>query len=163
MIGKQGLKLQQTELNSLVQEVVALLKSELPGRRIEWKIHELPTEACDPHLMKQVFINLLINAAKYTRPRAEAVIEIGQKKINGEFPIYVSDNGVGFNMKYADKLFGVFQRLHSATDRRRPGHGGAHHPQTWRPRLGRGGRNERRDVLFYHRQTRPGGLGKSAG
>ena len=116
MIGKQGLKLQQTELNSLVQEVVALLKSELPHRRIEWKIHELPTEACDPHLMKQVFINLLINAAKYTRPRAEAVIEIGQKKINGEFPIYVSDNGVGFNMKYADKLFGVFQRLHSATE-----------------------------------------------
>jgi two-component system sensor histidine kinase/response regulator len=116
MIGKQGLKRQHVELGHIIADVVALLKTELPARRIEWKIHELPTEACDPHLMKQVFTNLLSNAVKYTKPREDAVIEVGQTKLNGENPIYVRDNGVGFNMKYADKLFGVFQRLHPVSE-----------------------------------------------
>ena len=67
---------------------------------------------CDAGLIKQVFINLLSNAAKYTRPRESARIEVGQKTVDGATAIYVRDNGVGFNMKYANKLFGVFQRLH---------------------------------------------------
>ena len=116
IIGKQELKRQQVELNSIVDEVVASLKAEMPDRRIQWKIQELPMEACDPNLMKQVFTNLLSNAVKYTQPCADAIIEVGQMKVNGETPIYVRDNGVGFNMKYADKLFGVFQRLHPATE-----------------------------------------------
>jgi light-regulated signal transduction histidine kinase (bacteriophytochrome) len=62
--------------------------------------------------MKQVFTNLLSNAVKYTRPRPKAEIEIGTEARNGERAIFVRDNGVGFSMKYADKLFGVFQRLH---------------------------------------------------
>ena len=74
------------------------------------------TAQSDPGLLKQVFANLLSNAIKYTRPRAAAVIEIGQCRINGEPVIFVHDNGVGFNMKYADKLFGVFQRLHRADE-----------------------------------------------
>jgi two-component system, sensor histidine kinase and response regulator len=116
IIGKQELKRQQIELNGIVDEVVASLKTELPARQIQWKIQELPAAACDPHLMKQVFTNLLSNAVKYTQPRATAVIEVGQMQVNGETPIYVRDNGVGFNMKYADKLFGVFQRLHPAAE-----------------------------------------------
>ena len=114
MIGKQGLKRQSTELSGIVDEVVASLKAETTGRHIDWKIQHLPAEECDPNLMKQVFTNLLSNAAKYTQPRADAVIEVGQVRINGENPIYVRDKGVGFSMKNAAKLFGVFQRLHPA-------------------------------------------------
>jgi hypothetical protein len=116
MIGKQELKRQPVELNAIVDEVVALLTIETPKRRIEWKIQELPTTACDPGLMKQVFTNLLSNAVKYTQLRAEAVIEVGQMKVNGETPFYVRDNGAGFDMKYVDKLFGVFQRLHPGSE-----------------------------------------------
>src|SRR5204862_739825 len=76
----------------------------------------LPVIDCDSGLMKQVFANLLANAVKYTRPRPVAVIEIGAQKVNGDTALFVRDNGVGFNMKYADKLFGVFQRLHRAED-----------------------------------------------
>jgi light-regulated signal transduction histidine kinase (bacteriophytochrome) len=66
--------------------------------------------------MKQVFANLLSNAVKYTRPREVAVIEVGASEVEGESVILIRDNGVGFSMKYADKLFGVFQRLHRAED-----------------------------------------------
>ena len=66
--------------------------------------------------MKQVFFNLLSNAVKYTRTRKPAIIEVGPAMIEGGPAIFVRDNGVGFNMKYADKLFGVFQRLHRSED-----------------------------------------------
>jgi light-regulated signal transduction histidine kinase (bacteriophytochrome) len=66
--------------------------------------------------MKQVFANLIGNAVKYTRPRSPAVIEVGASRLNGETTVYVRDNGVGFNMKYVNKLFGVFQRLHRAEE-----------------------------------------------
>ena len=85
-------------------------------RQIEWKIANLPFVECDPTLMRQVVMNLLSNAVKYTRPRDRAVIEVGQMQAGDESVIFVRDNGVGFNMKYADKLFGVFQRLHRAED-----------------------------------------------
>jgi light-regulated signal transduction histidine kinase (bacteriophytochrome) len=83
---------------------------------VTWKIAELPPAECDPILIKQVFQNLIANALKFTRPRECAVIEIGHLQENGESIIFVRDNGVGFNMKYKDKLFGVFQRLHRAED-----------------------------------------------
>jgi len=96
--------------------VIAELAHECAGRRIELKIGSLPAAACDPTLIRQVFQNLIGNALKYSRPRSPAVIEIGQIKENGRPVIFVRDNGVGFSMKYADKLFGVFQRLHRAED-----------------------------------------------
>jgi len=71
---------------------------------------------CDPRFIKQVFLNLLANAVKYTRPQEHARIEIGQLKVDGETAIYVRDNGVGFDMKYSGKLFGAFQRLHDAEE-----------------------------------------------
>ena len=67
-------------------------------------------------MLKHVFANLLSNAIKYTRPRERAVIEVGSRALNGESSVFVRDNGVGFSMKYADKLFGIFQRLHRQED-----------------------------------------------
>jgi PAS domain S-box-containing protein len=115
-VGRQELKREPTPLNSLVEEVVADLKGEIEGRDIEWRISQLPTVEGDPGLLKQVFANLLSNAVKYTRPRQRATIEIGLRKMNDETVLFIRDNGVGFNMKYADKLFGVFQRLHRAEE-----------------------------------------------
>src|SRR5439155_15829225 len=91
-------------------------KKETLERSVEWKIQSLPFVECDPALMEVVFTNLLSNAVKYTRPREQAVIQVGSMEENGEPVIFVRDNGVGFSMKYADKLFGVFQRLHRNED-----------------------------------------------
>lgn len=115
-VGRQEPRRQATGLNSLVSEVVAELKPEAQGRPIEWRIGGLPFADCDPALVKQVFANLISNALKFTRPRAPGIIEVGQLERNGQPVIFVRDNGVGFSMKYADKLFGVFQRLHRAED-----------------------------------------------
>ena len=115
-IGRQELRRQPTPLGGLVDEVLADLKEETAGRTLEWHILPLPAIECDPGLMKQVFANLLSNAVKYTRPRPVAVIEVGYLKKNGDSALFVRDNGVGFNMKYADKLFGVFQRFHRAEE-----------------------------------------------
>src|SRR6266849_6235415 len=115
-VGRHSLSLQVTGLNSIVQEVVSILKPESGGREVEWKIAELPFVDCDPVLIKQVLQNLMANALKSTRPRSRTVIEVGQIDENGHPAVFVRDNGVGFSMKYADKLFGVFQRLHRAED-----------------------------------------------
>jgi len=110
--GRQSLAIQVTELSTVVHDVIAMLEPESEGRTVEWKIGDLPLVECDPTLIRQVFQNLISNGLKYSRPRAQAVIEIGQTERAGETVIFVRDNGVGFSMKYADKLFGVFQRLH---------------------------------------------------
>jgi PAS domain S-box-containing protein len=111
-IGQQAAKVRSTALDSLVDEVVTNMRAEITDRDIEWRIGALPTVVCDPGLMRIVFTNLLSNAVKYTRPREKAVIEVDQTVKDEQLVIYVRDNGVGFDMKYSDKLFGVFQRLH---------------------------------------------------
>ncbi len=101
------------DLSSLVREVIRDLELELAGRNIHWHIADLPTVAGDRAMLRIVLTNLLANALKFTRPRAEAEIEIGSRPGQGrETIIFIRDNGVGFDMTYADKLFGVFQRLH---------------------------------------------------
>ena len=115
-VGRRELSLQVAGLRAVVDEVIVELKSELEGREVEWKISSLPFVECDPGLVKQIFQNLISNAVKFTRPRPKAVIEIGQEERDGVSALYVRDNGVGFSMKYADKLFGVFQRLHRVED-----------------------------------------------
>ena len=115
-VARKELNLQVTGLSSLVDEVLKDLKPETKDREIEWKIAGLPFVECDPVLVKQVFVNLLSNAVKFTRTRPHAVIEVDQTNVDGQTVTYVRDNGVGFSMKYSDKLFGVFQRLHRQED-----------------------------------------------
>jgi light-regulated signal transduction histidine kinase (bacteriophytochrome) len=113
---RKELARQKTELKSMVEDVLFELQPEMQDREIEWRIGELPSVDCDPALTRQVFANLLANAVKFTRPRKSAVIEVGQRWHGGQIALCVRDNGVGFSMKYADKLFGVFQRLHRRED-----------------------------------------------
>jgi PAS domain S-box-containing protein len=107
---RHALRRRTVSLQELVEEVQKGVDT--GGRPIEWRIGRLPTAPCDPALMRQVLFNLLANAVKFTRSRQPAVIEIGAQRRDDEEVVYVRDNGVGFSMKYADKLFGVFQRLH---------------------------------------------------
>jgi PAS domain S-box-containing protein len=111
-LDRKQMELKVTSLNSVVDAVVKELQSECPARQIEWHIGSLPSPKCDPGLMKQVFANLLSNAVKYTRRRERAVIQVDEVMLDGQGVIVVRDNGVGFDLKHADKLFGVFQRLH---------------------------------------------------
>lgn len=99
--------------DSLVHEAVDGLQTEINDRHINWNIEALPEVEADPAMLQQVWVNLISNAVKYTRPRTKAEIKIGcADSGNGEYVFFIQDNGVGFDMQYAHKLFGVFQRLH---------------------------------------------------
>jgi PAS domain S-box-containing protein len=115
-LGRQHAKPRITPLDALVDEVLTSLRAEILERAITCRVGALPALECDPGLMKIVFTNLLSNAVKYTRRSENPMIEVGQIVTDGIPVIYVRDNGVGFDMKYVDKLFGVFQRLHRAED-----------------------------------------------
>ena len=113
-MGRTELRQHRLELAGLVAECIQQLKPEINGRNILWQQNPLPAVQADPALLFQVLINLLSNAIKYTRPRDPAMIEIGcASETDQETVIYVRDNGAGFDMRYSDKLFGVFQRLHT--------------------------------------------------
>jgi signal transduction histidine kinase len=99
-------------LQELAAELIQQLKPESKDRNIVWKVGTLPEVTGDPFLLKQVLSNLLQNAIKYTRPRDPAEIELGHFMREKESVFFVRDNGVGFDMNHAGKLFGVFQRLH---------------------------------------------------
>jgi two-component system, LuxR family, sensor kinase FixL len=111
-VGRGSLRIVTTDLNEVVAETILSLEAETRGRAVDWRVGRLSPADCDPGLMRQVFSNLLANALKFTRQREKAVIEIGEIRNEREPVIFVRDNGVGFDMKYADKLFQVFQRLH---------------------------------------------------
>jgi len=116
-LGQQSLKVCRTELNAIVDDVISILEAECEGREVEWRVAKLPALDCDPILMGQIFQNLLGNALKYSRNRAYAVIEVDSIQQPGKpSVIFVRDNGVGFNRKYADRLFGVFQRFHTDSE-----------------------------------------------
>jgi light-regulated signal transduction histidine kinase (bacteriophytochrome) len=111
-IGRREMNREKVDLGSMVRRALLELPQTTAKREIEWRIETLPVVNGDPGLLELVFVNLLGNAAKFTRTRAGAVIEVGSCETDGTQTIFVRDNGVGFNPKYADKLFGVFQRLH---------------------------------------------------
>jgi PAS domain S-box-containing protein len=111
-LGRQELLTQSVNLDALVRSIITELQPETKGRRVTWRVQSLPSAECDNSLVKQVFRNLLSNALKFTRHREQATIEIGHRMDGNQDVYFVKDNGVGFDMKYADKLFGVFQRLH---------------------------------------------------
>jgi PAS domain S-box-containing protein len=111
-LNRQPVNKRTVDTAELVFQVLETLQGDLYGREVEIVIGELPDCYGDPFLLKQVWLNLLDNAIKYTSKRQHARIEIGYLKRDGKKIYYVRDNGVGFNMQYAGKLFGVFQRLH---------------------------------------------------
>jgi len=111
-LGRQGLLRQQVDLNEVVREVLSSFEKDTLSRHVSWQIGVMPTCDCDGTLIRQVFQNLFSNALKFTFKCEHATIEVGYEFRDGQSVLYVRDNGVGFDMKYADKLFGVFQRLH---------------------------------------------------
>ena len=116
-MGRAEMRIGRVDLTHLLAEVLHSLRPEFQTRNIEWHTEPLPVVLGDRAMLRQVLVNLLANAIKYTRPREPAVIGIGcRRERPGESVVFVRDNGVGFDMKYADKLFGVFQRLHRAEE-----------------------------------------------
>jgi len=115
-LGRQPLTKQRVAAGTIIEQVVSELQRQAEGRSVIVSVGELPQIWGDPSLLKQVFINLIGNAFKYTRQRADAAIEIGTCTIGGEQAFFVRDNGAGFDMQYANQLFKVFQRLHRAED-----------------------------------------------
>lgn len=124
-LGRGAMRLQRVDMQSLVADTRALLDSNLKNeagaegkvRDVEWQIGRLPVLIGDENMLRQVWLNLLGNAVKYTAGRDKAVIEISAKQLSdGSHQFSVTDNGAGFDMQYASKLFGVFQRLHKASE-----------------------------------------------
>ena len=116
-MGRTGLNKTAVPINYLIKEIINDLKAETENRHIDWIVKPLPDVFGDAALFRQAFFNLIENAVKYTRPRQQARIEIGCiQHDREEAVIAIGDNGVGFDMKYVDKLFGVFQRLHRAEE-----------------------------------------------
>src|SRR5271157_4864148 len=115
-LGRQAMTRQPVAMADLVRQCLEELQGEREGREVEVILGELPPCRADAALLKQVWLNLLANALKFTRSRAEARIEAGSFARDGETVYFVRDNGVGFDMAYVDKLFGVFQRLHRQED-----------------------------------------------
>jgi signal transduction histidine kinase len=116
--GRQALRTQRVSIRGIVDRSVEQLSPTLEGRQVEVVIGDLPDAECDAALLKQVFVNLLSNAFKYSRRREHARVEVGVLETDAtEGPTYfVRDNGAGFDMEYAGKLFGVFQRMHRSED-----------------------------------------------
>jgi PAS domain S-box-containing protein len=111
-LGRRELTCEKVNLGEIVKAAIADLPQAEPARNVEWRIETLPAVKCDPDLIRAVLTNLLSNALKFTRTRDTAIIEVGTAAKDGELAFFVKDNGVGFDPHYADKLFGVFQRLH---------------------------------------------------
>ncbi|TWT22512.1 PAS domain-containing protein [Luteimonas marina] len=119
-LGRSALRLQTVDMQSLVDETRAMLDSnnttEAPGHAIEWRVAPLPVVAGDENMLRQVWLNLLGNAVKYSRGSEPARIEVACQRTDDGHHFQVRDNGAGFDMRYAGKLFGVFQRLHAASE-----------------------------------------------
>lgn len=115
-LGKETLHLCRIDLQALASEVRDELMAREPGRAVEWLLREGPFVDADPGLLRQMLMNLMGNALKFTRRKPSALIEVWTKSSSGGVVCHVKDNGVGFDMRYASRLFGVFQRLHSDRD-----------------------------------------------
>jgi len=116
-MGRAEMRMTGIHVNSVIREVINDLNSELAGREVIWQIEDCPQVKGDRAMIKQVFVNLISNALKFTRTRSPARIEIGVDITDpAETTFFVRDNGVGFDARYADKLFGIFQRLHRSDE-----------------------------------------------
>jgi light-regulated signal transduction histidine kinase (bacteriophytochrome) len=141
-MGRQEMSKTSVDLGALVADVVREMEPETEGRDVDWHIAELPVVTGDRAMLRVVLVNLISNALKFTlkRERAEITISCLPDQA-GETVVFVRDNGAGFDMRYHDKLFGVFQRLHRSEDfeghRHRSGQRLPDHRPAWRPGVGR--------------------------
>lgn len=115
-LGKQEVTKRSLDMNELVGSIITELKSQEEDRIIEFNIKFLEKAKADRGMLKQVMTNMISNAIKYSRKKNQSVIEIGSYKDSDDHVYYIKDNGAGFDMAYYDKLFGVFQRLHSSSE-----------------------------------------------
>jgi light-regulated signal transduction histidine kinase (bacteriophytochrome) len=115
-MGRQDMLRRPVDFNLLVEDLVGVLQAEAGDRLIDWVIEPLPVLECDPSLARAAILNLLENAVKFTRTRGRASIRVWRVEADGQVGIAVQDNGVGFKMAYAGKLFGLFQRLHRSDE-----------------------------------------------
>jgi light-regulated signal transduction histidine kinase (bacteriophytochrome) len=115
-LGRKQIEPSTVDMGELTRDVFAQLNSDAVGLTPQLDVASLPPAKGDHAMLRQVFVNLLSNAAKYSKPNEAPVIEVGCRGENGANVYYVKDHGVGFDMKYVNKLFGVFQRLHSAEE-----------------------------------------------
>jgi light-regulated signal transduction histidine kinase (bacteriophytochrome) len=115
-LGRTPLSKRQVPTGTMVEQVLRDVRQQTEGRSVSVCVGHLPPVWGDAALLKQVFMNLIDNAFKYTRLRNDAAVEIGSRNTDGEQVFFVRDNGAGFEMQYASKLFGVFERLHRAED-----------------------------------------------
>jgi len=115
-VSRQSLQPLEIDLAALAGEIFREQAAQVPGRKIQLQVVAVPRAMADPALLRQVLVNLIGNAIKYTRARKLARIEIGGSVRGSENVYYVKDNGAGFDPSYMDKLFGVFQRLHSEAE-----------------------------------------------
>ena len=115
-LGRLELQKEEVNISNLVKEIIDQVSEETKGRDITWKLGELPVVRGEKSLLKLVLVNLISNSVKFTSTRPRAEIEIGCRKEGSEDVFFIIDNGVGFNMDYVDRLFGVFQRLHPESE-----------------------------------------------
>ncbi len=116
-LGQRALQKQLVDQNDLIKQIITELQPEHEGRQIEWHLHDLPSWQADPHLLKQVYFNLINNALKYSDKDKPLTIEVGVREEERDGALrkvfFVRDTGIGFDMRYADKMFDVFRRLHN--------------------------------------------------
>ena len=118
-MGKNQIENSKVDLNIIIKDIITALQPDMKDREVHWNISELPTVKGDVNMIRLVFVNLISNALKFTRLKSPAMIEIGSEldtEIKNHVIIYIKDNGAGFDMQYKEKLFCVFQRLHSHRD-----------------------------------------------
>lgn len=159
-LGRQTIRVQAIATADMVSSVIQSLQAAPGRRRVELRVGELPACRADPSLLNQVWFNLLDNAMKYAGKREPAIIEVGYVPGSNPLTYYVKDNGVGFDMRYAHKLFGVFQRLHRAEDYEGTGVGLAivqrivqrHSGRVWAEA------EPNRGATFFFTLARPGGV-----
>jgi len=138
-MGRTEMRETKVDLAAMVNNVIKEMAEETANRTVDFNSHDLPVVQGDPAMLHQVFANLIGNAVKYTRTRERAEIEISATETTKEYIVFVRDNGVGFDMEYSHKLFGVFQRLHRSDEFEGTGIGLAnvrriiqrHHGRTW--------------------------------
>lgn len=114
--GRQELIYKEVDINNLVKKEIELLETSLMDRNVRWNVDNLPKVIADEKLIQLVFQNLIDNAVKFTSKTEDPIIHIGVNEMKDEYELFIKDNGVGFDMKYASKLFGIFQRMHSQSE-----------------------------------------------